>query len=85
MSKVKKTRSVTSGDGRSRRSTRKAARRRAGPTPSTAQRPMKTSHHEGEDRIAWARQRINEGFYDRDDVRRAIAEALVFVLSARRD
>jgi hypothetical protein len=32
-----------------------------------------------------ARQRISEGFYDRDEVRRAIAEALVFVLGARRD
>jgi hypothetical protein len=41
--------------------------------------------HVSEDRIVMARQRISEGFYDRDEVRRAIAEALVFVLGARRD
>lgn len=46
---------------------------------------MKTQPFVSEDRIAVARQKISEGYYDRDEVRRAIAEALVFVLGGRRD
>jgi len=38
-----------------------------------------------QEKIERAKKRIAEGFYDREEVRRAIAEALVFVLSARRD
>jgi hypothetical protein len=52
---------------------------------STNKRSMKTQPFVSEDRITTARQRISEGYYDRDDVRRAIAEALVFVLGSRRD
>jgi hypothetical protein len=55
------------------------------PTTSPDKRSMNTQPFVSEDRIAAARERISEGFYDRDEVRRAIAEALVFVLGARRD
>jgi hypothetical protein len=58
--------------------------KKAGPSPSPELRPMNASI-ENDDRITRARQRISDGFYDKDTVRRAIAEALVFVLSARRN
>jgi hypothetical protein len=57
----------------------------AGPTISPERSEMDGPQMTTDDRIARARQKISEGFYDRDDVRRAIAEALMFVLSARRD
>ena len=60
--------------------------KKAGPSsPSPEQRPMNASNIENDDRVTRARQRISDGFYDNDEVRRAIAEALVFVLSARRN
>lgn len=59
--------------------------KKAGPSPSSEKRPMNASNMENDDRVARARQRISDGFYDKDEVRRAIAEALVFVLSARRN
>ena len=55
------------------------------PKTSPDERSMNTQPFVSEDRIAAARQRISDGFYDCDEVRRAIAEALVFVLGARRD
>jgi hypothetical protein len=59
--------------------------KRPGPSLSPKQRQMNASSIENEDRVIRARQRISDGFYDKDEVRRAIAEALVFVLSARRN
>ena len=60
--------------------------KKAGPSPSPELRPMNASNNiENDDRVTRARQRISDGFYDKDAVRRAIAEALVFVLSARRN
>ena len=59
--------------------------KKAGPSPSPELRPMNASNTENDDRVIRARQRISDGFYDKDAVRRAIAEALVFVLSARRN
>ena len=58
---------------------------KTGPSPSPEQRSMNASNIESDDRVIRARQRISDGFYDKDEVRRAIAEALVFVLSARRN
>jgi hypothetical protein len=59
--------------------------KKAGPSPSPEQRQMNASNIENDDRVVRARQRISDGFYDKDEVRRAIAEALVFVLSTRRN
>ncbi len=63
----------------------KASASADGPRTSPERVPMDMSQTDREERIARARQRISEGYYDRDEVRRAIAEALVFMLSARRD
>ena len=57
----------------------------AGPSPSPERRKMNASSIDSDDRVIRARQRISDGFYDKDEVRRAIAEALVFVLSTRRN
>ena len=57
----------------------------AGPSPSPERREMNASNIESDDRVIRARQRISDGFYDKDEVRRAIAEALVFVLSTHRN
>jgi hypothetical protein len=46
---------------------------------------MNMSQIPKDERVARARQRISDGFYDRDEIRRAIAEALMFVLSTHRD
>jgi hypothetical protein len=62
-----------------------ASAKSAGPTDSPERAPMDGPQMSSDERIARARQKISEGFYDREDVRRAIAEALMFVLSARRD
>ena len=86
MSKIKKTRGDKTCDGR--------RRRKPGGAVGTGKAEQSLSHNNrtmnmqpliSEDRVVTARQRISEGFYDRDEVRRAIAEALVFVLGARRD
>ena len=96
MSKITKVKSAGRADGKRRRKPggMKATRRevtgrevigREDSKTSPNKRSMNTQPFVSEDRIAAARQRISEGFYDRDEVRRAIAEALVFVLGARRD
>jgi hypothetical protein len=72
------------GAKKSRQPDDAAFSRKPGPSPSPKQRQMNASNIESDDRVIRARQRISDGFYDKDEVRRAIAEALVFVLSARR-
>ena len=85
MSKAKKVRDGSAGpQGRVTR-IEAASGDGAGPPTSSGHGQMNASQIESDDRVIRARQRISEGFYDRDDVRRAIAEALMFVLSARRD
>ena len=59
--------------------------KKAGQSSSLEQSTMNASNIESDDRVTRARQRISDGFYDKDEVRRAIAEALVFVLSTRRN
>jgi hypothetical protein len=75
----------TSDGRRRRRSSGAAITGKVDKTLSHDKRSMKTQPFVGEDRITAARQRISDGYYDRDEVRRVIAEALVFVLGARRD
>ena len=58
---------------------------REGPNTSPERREMNLSQLQSDDRVARARRRISEGYYDRDEIRRAIAEALMFVLSTHRD
>ncbi len=85
MSKAKKKREGSTGARRRVTPSEAASASNAGPTVSPERAGMDGPQMTSDDRIARARQKISEGFYDRDDVRRAIAEALMFVLSARRD
>lgn len=85
MSKARRDRDGITGARKGKKPDDAVSAKRAGPPPSPGQEPMNASQMECDDRIARARQKISDGFYDRDEVRRAIAEALAFVLSARRN
>lgn len=85
MSEDRKGGNGSTGERKGRKPAGAVFSKKTGPSNSPEQRPMNASSIESDDRITKARQRISDGFYDKDEVRRAIAEALVFVLSARRE
>lgn len=85
MSKAKKDRKGSAGARGRVKPIDSASANKAGPKISPESRPMNMSQIPSDDRVARARQRINDGFYDRDEVRRVIAEALMFVLGTHRD
>ena len=85
LSKADKDTNGSTGAKRRVTRTEAASANGAGPAHFPGRERMGLPQMDRDERVARARQKITEGFYDRDEVRRAIAEALMFVLNARRD
>jgi len=85
LSEQAKNESEARGAGEGEKPDRSSESQEPTANPLSDEKAMDAQRTDEDNKIARARKRISEGYYDRDDVRRAIAEALIFVLSVRRD